>query len=303
MNATAGRGAGAAGLGRALRRTAAITTRRPGAALWALAQLSCALFVVGVAVITAATVERWASSQAGSRGAMVVYLGDSVDETRAMALVNELRGLRGVVRAELVSSRDAASRLGHALGADPALLDGVDLASLPASVEITLAPGVRDVAALSPTVRALRDAPGVTEVVVEPGPSGDGAGSSDGIAAALSAAPTVGWTGTALVSGLALVIMLAALRGRLQRSPREVAVLELLGAPPGFVAIPIALAGALLTTAAAALAALALALAIHGLPDTLGAIAIATPSAAALGGLIALGALIGVIGGCLAATR
>jgi cell division protein FtsX len=279
----------------ALRRTAAIATRRPRAALWTLAQLSCALFLIGIAVTTATAVERWTSGQPGSGGAMVVYLGDSVDEARAMALVGELRGLPGVLRAELVSSTDSASRLSHALGADPALLDGVDLATLPASVEVTLAPGVRDVAALSPTVRALRGAPGVAEVVVEPAPGGDDAAGDARITAALSTARTLAWTGAALVSGLALVIMLAALRGRLARSPRETAVLELLGAPPGFTAIPLALAGALLSSVAAVFAALALALVSHGRLDSVSTIE--------LGALVALGALVGLVGGCLAASR
>jgi cell division protein FtsX len=276
-----------------------IATRRPGAALWTLAQLSCAVFLVGLAVTTAATVERWATRHPGGGGVMVVYLGDGVDDAQATALVGELGRLQGVQRAELITAGESASRLGRALGADAALLDGVDLASLPASVEITLAPGVRDVAALSPTVRALRGVPGVAEVVVESGAEAD-AGPEDRIAAMLTTARTVGWTGAALLAGLALVIMFAALRIRLERPPRETAVLAMLGASSGFTAIPIALAGALLSAVAAAVAALALAGAAHGLPATLGSVEIAAPSTAALAGLVGLGALVGLIGGCLA---
>ena len=74
---------------------------------------------------------------------MVVYLGEGVDDARAAALLHELRGLAGVERAELVPPVESARRLRHALGADAALLDGVELGSLPASVEVTLAPGVQ----------------------------------------------------------------------------------------------------------------------------------------------------------------
>lgn len=296
----------------ALRRTATLATRRPRAGLWTLLALSCALFLAGIAAIAAATVECWADAHPGRGGNMVVYLGDGVDPARASALVGELRALHGVERAELVSAAESASRLTRALGADPALLDGVDLASLPASVEVTLAPGVREVVAMSPTVRALRGAPGVAEVVVEPAGSdvgsvggdgsdgGDGGDSGDRIAGALRGARGIAWTAAALLAGLALVIVLAAVRVRLDRSAREAAVLDLLGAPPGFAAIPSALAGALQGAVAAVVAALAIGLILHGPGGPGGAIELAAPPAAAIAGLIAIGALAGLIGGGLA---
>src|SRR6185436_15014035 len=130
------------------------------------------------------------------------------------ALVGELRGLRGVERAELVSPAESARRLARALGSDPALLDGIDRASLPASVEVALAPGVREVVAMSPTVRALRDAPGVAELIVE-----DGAG--DRLPGALEAARAIAWPAAALFAVLALLAALAAVRVRLDRPVRE----------------------------------------------------------------------------------
>jgi cell division protein FtsX len=281
----------------ALRRTARITARRPSTALWTLAALSCALFVVGIAAITAATVDRWAAAHPGSGGAMVVYLGEGVDDARAHALVGELRGLRGVERAELVPATESAARLTRALGADAALLDGVDPTTLPASVEVTLAPGVRDVAALSPTVRALRGAPGVADVVIANGGSD---GSTERIAGALQTARTVAWTGAAVFAALALVIVLAAVRVRLDRSPREAAVLALLGAPPGFIAIPTALAGALQGAVAALVAALALGLVVHGLDASVSAVELVSPSAGALALLVGLGSAVGLVGGGLA---
>jgi cell division protein FtsX len=304
----------------ALRRAATLATRRPRTALWTLLALSCALFVAGIAAIAAATVDRWAEAHPGSAGTMVVYLGDGVDPARAGALVGELRALHGVERAELVPAAESASRLVRALGSDPALLEGVDVASLPASVEVTLAPGVRDVVAMSPTVRALRGAPGVAEVVVEPGSSagGDGGGDGDRIAGALHTARGVAWAAAALFAGLALVIALAAVRVRLDRSPREAAVLQLLGAPPSFVAIPSALAGALQGAVAAVVAALAIGVVLHGsgglggatgapgadaadgVIGALSAIELASPPAAAIAALIAIGALVGLVGGGLA---
>ncbi len=285
----------------ALRRTGAILTRRPGAALWTLLALACALFVAGSAVAVATTVDRWAAAHPGSGGAMVVYLGEDVEDARATALVDELRALRGVERAELVSAAESARRLTRALGSDPALLEGVELASLPASVEVTLAPGVREVVAMSPTVRALRGAPGVAEVVVS-----DPGAADDQLVDALATARTVAWTGAGLFAGLALIIVLAAVRVALVGSHREAAVLRLLGASPGFVAFPSALAGAALGILAAAVAALALGWVVPAslgaalLPALRDSIELTAPPALALAGLIALGGLVGLVGGGLA---
>jgi len=280
-------------LGSALRRTAGLATRRPGAALWTLLALASALFVAGAAVIVAATVERWADAHPGSGGAMVVYLGEDVDEARAAALVGELRGLRGVERAELVPAAESARRLTRALGSDPGLLAGVELASLPASVEVTLAPGVRDVVAMSPTVRALRGAPGVADLVVDDG-------GEDRLPRALEVARGIAWPGAAVLAALAAAIALAAVRLRCSRSRREAAVLQLLGASPGFVAIPSALAGALHGALAAVVAALAIGAVLAGHPGALAAIELVPPPIAWLAALVALGGALGLVGGGLA---
>ncbi|HEU4732447.1 MAG TPA: permease-like cell division protein FtsX [Kofleriaceae bacterium] len=282
----------------ALGRAAELATRRPRAALWSLLALACALFVIGLAAIGAATVDRWAAAHPGSGGSMVIYLGDGVDPARAGELVSALRAQGGVERAELISAAESARRLTRALGSDPALLDGVDLASLPASVEVALAPGVRDVVAMSPTVRALRGAPGVAEVVVDDD-------QEDRIAAVLHAARAFAWPAAAVLAGIALVIALAAVRVRLDRSAREAAVLHLLGAPPGFAAIPSALAGALHGAVAAGIAALALGLVVRGAagsgePGAWGSIALGASPVLAIAGLIGFGALVGLIGGGLA---
>ena len=239
-------------IGSALRRAAAIAARQPRAGLWAVVALSCALFVAGVAGIAAATIDRWAAAHPARGGNLVVYLGDGVDDARAQALVGELRGLRGVESAELVSPAESARRLVRALGSEPALLDGVDPAGLPASVEVKLAPGVRDVVAMSPTVRALRGAPGVADLVVEDG-------GQDQLPRALGVARTLAWPGAAVLAALAVVIALAAVRLRCARAPREAAVLQLLGASPAFLAIPSALAGALHGVLAALVAVIAIA--------------------------------------------
>ncbi len=284
-----------------VRRTGRLVIERPRAALWTLFAMTAALVVVGIAALTAANVERWADARHGSGGSMVVYLGEGVDDAHATALVGELRTLPGVQRAELVSAAASAERLTEALGADAALLDGVDVARMPASVEIELAPGVRDVVALSPTVRALREAPGVADVVAaDP--------SEDKIASALHGLRAIIWTGAAVLAGLALLGVLAALRIRLERPAHEIRVLSLLGAPSGFIALPSALAGALHGIAAAIIAALAIAGGLHLYGDTLvgalhgalGDVDLVAPSLLAIIAFVAAGGMLGVLGGGLA---
>ena len=277
----------------ALRRTARIAARRPRAGLWTLLAASCALFVAGTAALAAAAIDRWAEAHPARGGSLVVYLGDGIDEARAQALVGELRGLRGVEGAELVSPAESARRLVRALGPDPALLDGVDPAGLPASVEVKLAPGVREVVAMSPTVRALRGAPGVADLVVDDG-------GEDRLPRALEVARGIAWPGAAVLAALAALIALAAVRLRCARSRREAAVLQLLGASPGFVAIPSALAGALHGALAAVVAALAIGAVLAGHPGALAAIELVPPPAAWLAALVALGGALGLVGGGLA---
>jgi cell division protein FtsX len=289
-------------LGAAVRRAGAIATRGPRAAAWTALALACALGVAAGAVLAGLAIDRWAAAHPGTGASMVVYLeprpeprsgdGDGADDARAAALVRELSALRGVERAELVPAAESARRLTRALGADPALLDGIDLASLPASVEVRLAPGVRDVVAISPTVRALRGAPGVADVVVE-----DGGG--DPLAPALAAARGVAWPAAAVIAALALVIALAVIRIGLARPAPEARVLALLGASPGFTALPSVLAGALHGACAALVAAVALGAALRGLGSSLAGVASVAPIVA-LGALLGLGAVVGGLGGGLA---
>jgi len=288
-------------LASALRRTARIATERPRAALWTLLALTSALFAVAIAATTAASLDRWAAARPGASASMVIYLGDGIDGARAQTLVGELRALEGVEQAELVPADESARRLVASLGADAAILEGVDVASLPASVEVTLAPGVRDVVAMSPTVRALRGAEGVADVVVEDA-------QDDRIAGALGTLRAIAWTGAALFAGLALVIVLAAIRVRLDRDHHELAVAQLLGAGPSFVVFPTALAGALSGAVAAVLAVVGLVAGLRAYGDaiaralapSLGAVELLAPAAGQIALFVALGAGLGLVGGGLA---
>ncbi len=298
-------------LGSLLRRTGRIAADRPRATLWTTLALTCALLAVAIAGVAATNVDRWAAERPGSRASMVVYLGEGVAEPRARELVSELRALPGVEAAVLVPASESGRRLVKSLGSDEALLDGIDIAALPASVEVTLAPGVGDVVAMSSTVRALRGSPSVADVVVD---NAD----DDRISGALASVRTLAWGAAALFGALALITAIAAIRVRFDsasggrgyggRGRNELAVAALLGAGPGFLVIPTALAGAAQGLAAAALAGLTLVVGLElygesitgSLATTLGSVELATPELAMFALLLGAGALLGVVGGGLA---
>ena len=287
-------------VGSSLRRALRFAFHDPRAGLWSMLVAVCAMIVVGVSAMAAKHVDAW-TMHSGNGGSMVVYLGEGIDDVTAGTLVAELRRLPGVEHAELVAPEESAKRLQQALGADTKLMDGVDAGSLPASVEVTLAPGVRDVVAMSPTVRALRGAPGVEDVMLDEA-------SEDRTSAALGTVRTVVWTGAALLAGLALIIMLATIRLRLDRDPEEQRISHLLGAGPSFLLVPSIVAGALLGALAAVIAGGAIVGALYAYGDAivsalagpLGAIDLAMPTLAELAMFVGVGAALGLVGGGLA---
>jgi cell division protein FtsX len=306
-----------------LRRTCRVLIDRPRATLWTAIALVAALFVAGAAAVAAMNIDTWTRAPAG-RASVVVYLAGNVDAAHGAALADELAHQRWVDRVEYVPAAETARRLEAALGYDasarpgtprpvagggasegrasqPQLLDGVDLAGLPATIELTLVPGVRDVVAMSPTARGLRDTPGVDDVVVEDG-------GEDRAASALASVRVVGWSASMVVLGVALVIALATIRVWLDRGQRELAIARLLGAGAAYAAAPCALAGMMLGAIAAAVAVAVVyaAVAKYGddvaatLAPALGTIDVAVPAAGDVVTAIAAVAVLGVIGGALA---
>ncbi|MFT3694793.1 MAG: permease-like cell division protein FtsX [Kofleriaceae bacterium] len=269
-----------------IRRAFDLLSRKPRTAAWTLVALVCTLTIAAVALVVLANIDSWTAAPKSGGGAMVVYLGEGVTEPAAKQLADQLSHVAGVEKAELVAPADAAKRLERALGADAALLDGVDLASLPPTVEVTLAPGVRDVIAMSPLVQALRGTPGVDDVIVE-----DGGAKPKSLAGVRDLV----WTGAALLAGLALVTVFAAIRVRLERDRQEHAVLHLLGASPTFSALPAAFAGALLGLCAALAASV-----IVGLAITRMELDMTLPAIGAIAVFVAIATGVGMIGGGLA---
>lgn len=284
-------------------RCARVLGARPAASLWAVLAVAAALVGVAATDLASRHVGGWARDLR-SQASMVVYLTDSATVEDAGALAARLGEVRGVERAVVVGTEEAADRLRAALGSHDAILDGVDPTSLPISIELTLAPGLADVAASSPLVASLRAAGSVEDVEVTRDYTGP-------LGAALERLRRLAWALLAVVGVGAAIVVAAAVRLRLhgERDERdERAALSWLGASGTFIHGPRLLAGLVLGAAGAAAAiglatALVHVLAIDVSPVIDGAAAITPWPTERLGLLLAAGAGLGLVGGVLAAGR
>jgi len=291
---------------RTLQRAFAVLGARRGRLLWAVAIMAAVVVALGAVRLVATNVDAWAARWRGG-AAMVVYLGEGTGEARAQAITAELAALPGVVRAEYVAPAEATRRLRAALGRSEALLDGVDAEALPATVEVVLEPGARDVVAASPLLAALRGSDAVDDVDL-------GGEWVDQLAAAIGAAKEVGWSLAFLLALAAALAVAGAVRLALAEDPAEASerhVARLLGASRAYFVTPTALAGALLGALGALVGAGILALLIHrhgaalAAPMTraFGADALVVPTAREWALLVGLGAGLGLLGGLLAGAR
>jgi len=292
-------------LAHAARRLARATLHRPGRLPWAIGAIAAALLAFAVVHLAARNVDAWTATWTGE-AAMVVYLDEGVGDAQARALAGELEGVGGVRAVEYVPAAEAARRLRSALGRHADLMEGIDDAALPASLEIVLEPGVRDVAAASPIVDRLRGTSGVESVELV----GDWVEQVGTVLAALRAAA---WGLLGLLGGLSIWVVAATARLRLadRGVVEEARVADLLGAPAGFARWPHVVAGALHgalggVVAIAGLWAVHRAVAddvSHALASVMGDVDVAFLPAPELALVIGLGAILGLVGSALATGR
>ncbi len=273
-----------------LRRTCHIAFDRPRITLWVFIAVTSAWVIAGAVLVARSSAERSQEAARGNGGSLVLYLGEGVGEPVGRQLASQLAGLPGVQRAEFVTASESANRLAQALSADAELFEGMDLATLPASIEAILEPGALDVIAMSPTLRALRDTAGVVDVVVE---------ATDRDPRSQTRDLNRGEAGTIalLILAIAAAIAIAVMRIWLDRDLETDRVLDLLGAPRAVFAAPSLLAGALLSSVAALLAAIIVGIGVANYGELVG---LAAPSWAACFRFIPGGAVAGVVAGGLA---
>ncbi len=142
------------GLGRAFHGVG----RRPLISMLSIGAISVALLLVGLVALAAGNVERM-TARFGRGVQMIIYLQDGVTPERAMAIADILAKVQAVEHVDYVPPDEAYKRLQETLGPRRDLLDGIEPGFLPASLEVKLADGVRELAAASPLVARRRVTP------------------------------------------------------------------------------------------------------------------------------------------------
>lgn len=285
------------------RRALTTLAQAPMATLWALLAASATIAVALTVQLGTHAFDAW-RARSNRATSMVVYLAPTVTEADGAMLANDLRNLRGVRSAHYISAVESEQRLRQALSGSDQLLDGIAANSLPASVELELTPGMRDVIEVSRPFRALL-AGGRVDDVVQSGEWTDELGRTyDALALAANGIRS-------MIAAIAALALFALIRLRLARNHPLRSVAHLLGAGPTFLRGPNALAGALLGALSASIACAGLTLGrlMWGdrVRESLGATLAMADEALAMQPLVlpTLGAatVIGLIAGALAGTN
>jgi cell division transport system permease protein len=277
--------------------------RAPLAQVVAIGTIAVALLLVCLVRLIGENVTRIAAGW--GRGVhMTVYLEDGLSPTRARQIADHVARIPEVERVEQVEPKQAWARLQKSLGDKGDLLDGVEESMLPASIEVTLRPGVAPLARTLPWYERLRHTAGVEDIEL----MGDWVERVAAIERLLRAAGLA----LGLLVGLAcLYIVASTIRLAVFARRDEIEILKLVGATDGFVKAPFLVEGTMQGLAGAALA-LALVYAVFRstapwIEQTLGAGLCASPLAflRPLEVTVALlgGALLGLGGSAVAVGR
>jgi cell division transport system permease protein len=212
--------------------------------------IALTLALVGVVALTAVNVRRLATGW-GADVQLTVYLEDGTAPARANKIAAALARLPGVTGVRMVDGHQAWERLRRSLGARADLLDGVEEGFLPASIEVSLKPGVAEVLRAHPAFERLKRTAGVEDVELM------GAWSQR-LGALRRLLDGIGWAVAALVVLTCVYIVGATIRLGLFARREEIAVWKLVGATDGFVQAPFLVEGGLQGALGTALAAVLL---------------------------------------------
>jgi cell division transport system permease protein len=221
------------GLERALRGL----LRRPGSSALATGAIAVTLLLLALVHLVATNIDamvgRW-----GGGAQMIVYLRDGSERNHAERIMAALDHVPAVAHVGYVSPSEARQRLRASLGRHGEFVSGIDDGLLPASIEVQLRDGIRDVATVHPIVDRLRSAPDV-ESVEFVDDANDRLGAVIGVLRAAAVAFAL------IVAAICLYVVATTAELARQARQNEVELCELLGASSMFVRGPLLLEGAL----------------------------------------------------------
>ena len=275
--------------------------RRAG--VLSMATIALALFVLGVFLMASANVERLGDEW--SRAAQLsVYLHDDVPAASRAEVERLVAAGPLVADAEYVSKDEALRRFKLTFAELASTVETLDGNPLPASYEVRLTAESAGAGVLDPLLTALRAVPGVADVRYD-------RQWLDRLLAAVGTVRTVGLLLGAILAVAAALTVANVVRLALHARRDEIDIMQLVGAPAGFVRGPFVMEGVLQGGVGAVLALAVLAAVYFGTRQ-----AYLAPAAAALNlssvrflstawcvGLVAGGMAVGCLGGVLASRR
>jgi cell division transport system permease protein len=237
-------------LGYALLRALASLRRRPLIAALTVGVMTVALVLVGVAHMAEKNV-RDLSEQWGSGVQMIVYLDEGTTESRAHEVSEALTALPAVESAKYVPPEEAMRHLQGSLGQHDELLEGIEASFLPASLEVRLMDGTRDLVSAHPVIERLEATASVEEVEF----LGNWV---DDFTALIGQVQRAGLWLVMIAGLIGIFTVVATMRLSAEARASELRVLQLMGAPAILRRGPNLIEGALLGVLGAAAASLLL---------------------------------------------
>jgi cell division transport system permease protein len=275
---------------RAVREALAGWRRAPLLGALGIATIAFSLFSLGLFGLVATNIRR-ALSEVEERVEIRAFVRDSVDDAVVMADASALQRLPEVAQVTYVSPREALERARRELGE---FRDVFDAAVLPASLEIRLREGRRDVASVERVVQEVRAAPSIEEVRY----------GEEWVRKLARIRYVAAVTGLALGIAFALaaaIIVSATIRMAVLARAKEIQIMRLVGATDWYVRLPFLMDGALKGLAGGTLA-LLLTWAAHTLVSRyVVRTTFFSVSTAALG--VGAGALLGLVASALSVGR
>ncbi len=284
-------------MGYALLRALTSLRRRPLIAALTVGVMTVALVLVGVAHMAEKNI-RDLSEKWGSGVQMIVYLDEGTSESRAHEVSEALTRLPAVESATYIAPEQAMRHLQRSLGQHDELLDGIEASFMPASLEVRLMEGTRDLVSAHPVIERLEATASVEEVEF----LGNWV---DDFTALIGQVQRAGLYLVVVAGLIGIFTVVATMRLSAGTRASELRVLQLMGAPAILRRAPNLIEGALLGIFGAAAACVLLWLGFkHGAPvvssalsSSLGETELSFLGAQELARLCLFGLGLGVIGG------
>lgn len=207
--------------------------------LVAVSTIAVSLLILGVFLTVLRNIDLLGTSW-GQQVRVVAFLAADMDDTELESLAAEIRAWPEVDTVFHRTRDQAASELRDTLGSDGRLLDGVDPALIPASLEVSLVPEKQTKEALAAVAERLRASPSLGEV--------EDVDYGQDVLEWVAAARDLLRLGGIVVGGLVLfsVVFIVSNTVRLTLYARreEVEILQLVGATDNFIRGPYYVEGA-----------------------------------------------------------